>query len=126
VTNSSDWFYLHFDDITYAKCVCTLRYYGSRVTARYIVVTAMFPIAARQNYLFATKSIQEINRKIVRFQTAVFGRYVYFLVRLYFLQEQGAVTLKSYISVTLHKLRTRVHCFVWLHSGLLRQAVDVM
>jgi len=50
--------------------------------------------------LFGTKPRHEINSEIVRSQTTVFGRYIYFLVRLYFLQEQGAVTLKSYISVT--------------------------
>jgi hypothetical protein len=127
VTNSRDWFDLHFGHITYEKSVCTLRYLNSRMTTRYVYPghRHVSDCRQRQHYFFGTKSRQKINRKIVRLQATVFGRYIYFLVRLYFLQEQGAVTRKSYISVALHKLRTRVHCFVWLHSGLLRQVVDV-
>ena len=60
VTNSRDWFGLLFGDITYEKRVCTLKCFDSRVTTRYILVTAMFPIA-RQHNLFGTKSRQEIN-----------------------------------------------------------------
>jgi hypothetical protein len=51
LTNSRDWFDLHFGDITYGKNVCTLRYFNSRVTTRYILVTAMFPIAARDSII---------------------------------------------------------------------------
>jgi hypothetical protein len=56
VTNSRDWFDLHFGDITYEKCVCTLWYFNSRVTTRYILVIAVFPIATRDSIICSAGS----------------------------------------------------------------------
>ena len=54
VTNWRGWFDQHFGNITYEKCICTLRYFNSRVTSQYILVTAMFPIPGRDSsFLFA-------------------------------------------------------------------------